>query len=44
MRLDYRKHIWNEIREDAGTDFLVKFLFFEPPRYYKLPLFKILHL
>ena len=31
------------MREDAEIDFLVQFLFFEPPRYYKLPLFKILH-
>ena len=43
-RLENRKNIWNEMREDAEINFLVKFLFFEPPRYYKLPLFKILHL
>ena len=42
--LENRKHIWNEMREDAGTDFLVQFFFFKPLRYYKLPLFKILHL
>ena len=43
-RLENRKHIWNEMREDVETDFLVQFLFFESQGYYRLPLFKIFHL